>query len=237
MRTLPSLLLVISTLVTVPVLAADPPSQPRSRGEAKDAFSADGLAPVKVRGLDVAFQRPGADLSQYKRVLLRPVEVSLRRDWARSGTSGRTRARPEDVELIRSRVSTYVREEFEKELAGAGIELAQAPADDVLEIVVSVKDLFAVAPELQRAGQKDVYQSDVYAVSAGEMTLVGELRDSVSGEAEFRFYDNEQGDNRTMRPRRMNWNENEVEARSIARNWAQLMRAAVQAARASPVQE
>jgi hypothetical protein len=123
-----------------------------------------------------------------------------------------------------------VREEFEKELVEAGIEQAQAPAEDVLEIVVSVKDLFAVAPDLQRVGQ-----SDVYAVSAGEMTLVGELRDSVSGEAEFRFYDNQQGDQRTMRPRRIYWNENESEARRIARDWAQLMRKAVQAARAAPV--
>ena len=230
MRALPSLILALSVFAAVPVLAADPPAQPRSRGEAKDAFSADGLVPVKVKGLDVAFQRPGADLSQYKRVLLKPVEVSLRRDWARSGASDRIRPRPEDVELIRNRVSTYVREEFEKELAADGIEQAQAPAEDVLEIVVSVKDLFAVAPDLQRVGQ-----SEVYAVSAGEMTLVGELRDSVTGEAEFRFYDNEQGDQRTSRPRRIYWNENESEARRIARDWAPLMRKAVQAARAAPV--
>ena len=229
MRALPSLLLALCVL-SAPVLAADPPAQPRSRGEAKDAFSADGLVPVKVKGLDVAFQRPGADLSQYKRVLLRPVEVNLRRDWARSGASDRIRPRPEDVDLIRKRVSTYVREEFEKELAADGIEQAQAPADDVLEIAITIRDLFAVAPDLQRVGQ-----SEVYAVSAGEMTLVGELRDSVSGEAEFRFYDNEQGDQRTMRPRRIYWNENESEARRIARDWAQLMRKAVQAARVAPV--
>ena len=231
MRALPRLLLALLVLSTLPAFAADdPPAQPRSRGEAKQAFSADGLAPVKIRGLDVAFQRPGADLSQYKRVLLRPVEVSLRKDWMRSGATDRIRPRPEDIDLIRRRVSTYVREEFEKELAAADIGQAQAPGEDVLEIQVSVRDLFAVAPNLQRAGN-----SDVYAVSAGEMTLVGELRDSVTGEPEFRFYDNEQGDQRTMRPRRIYWNENESEARRIARDWARLMRQAVQAARAAPV--
>jgi len=230
MRALPSLLLAAVVFASTSAFATDPPAQPRSRGEARDAFGAEGLVAVKVKGLDVAYQRPGADLSQYKRVLLRPVEVSLRRDWARSGASDRIRPRPEDVDLIRRRVSTYVREEFEAELAAAGIEQAQAPADDVLEIAISIRDLFAVAPNLQRVGQ-----SDVYAVSAGEMTLVGELRDSVSGEAEFRFYDNEQGDQRTMRPRRIYWNENESEARRIARDWAQLMRKAVQAARAAPV--
>jgi hypothetical protein len=107
-------------------LAADPPAQPRNKGEAREMFSADGLAKTSIKGIDVAYLRPGARLSEYKSVLVRPVSVSLRRDWARSSAMPSLRPRPEDVERIRARVGTYVREEFEKELTAAGIAQVQA---------------------------------------------------------------------------------------------------------------
>lgn len=225
MRTLTKLFFAAAIASSLPALAADPPAEPRSRGEARELYSADGLEQIKVKGIDVAYARPGARLSEYQRVLVLPVEVSLRRDWARNASGGRVRPKPEEVELIRRRVATYVREEFEHELAQAGIEQAQAPGEDVLAIALSIKDLYAVAPDLQT-----VYPSDVYALSAGEMTLVGELRDSVTGESEFRFYDHGRA-REWSRPRRILFNENEIEARQIAREWAKALREGLQAAR------
>ena len=224
MRAHPSLLLLLACLATAPALADDPPAQPRNRGEAREMFSADGLSKVDIKGIDVAYQRPGASLSEYKRVLVRPVTVSLRRDWARTAGMHGIKARPEEIARIRERVATFVREEFEKDLATAGIEQAQEPGEDVLEIGLSVTDLYAAAPDIQVPGRREVY-----ADSAGEMTLVGELRDSVSGETQFRFYDHGQA-REWSRPRLILFNENEIEARKIARSWAQALREGLQAA-------
>jgi hypothetical protein len=224
MRAATSLLL-IACLSTSAALAADPPAQPRTRGEAREMFSADGLEKTEIKGFDVAYKRPGMDLSGYKSVLVRPVTVSLRKDWARTAGMQGIRARPEDIERIKLRMSTFVREEFEKDLAAAGIAQAQSPGEDVLEVALSVTDLYAAAPDVQVPAR-----SDVFALSAGEATLVGELRDSVSGETQFRFYDHGQA-REWSRPRRILFNENETEARKMARSWAQALREGLQAAR------
>jgi hypothetical protein len=225
MRAITSLFVLLACL-SAAALAADPPAQPRNRGEAREMFSADGLAKVSMKGIDVAYARPGARLSEYKSVLVRPVSVSLRRDWTRSGGMHAVRPRPEDVERIRARVASFVQEEFEKDLAEAGIAQAQAPGEDVLEIALSITDLYAAAPDVQVPGRQDVY-----AMSAGEMTLVGELRDSVSGETQFRFYDHGEAREWT-RPRLILFNENETETRKLARSWAKALREGLQAARA-----
>src|SRR6187455_1160080 len=127
MRALPRLFLLLAFLPLTSALAADPPATPRNRGEAREMFSADGLSKVSIKGIDVAYLRPEARLSEYKSVLVRPVSVSLRRDWARSSAVPSLRPRDGDVERIRLRVATFVREEFEKELAAAGIAQVEAP--------------------------------------------------------------------------------------------------------------
>jgi hypothetical protein len=228
MRVLPRILLLLALLLPGLAIAADPPEQPRNKREAGAMFSDDGLSKVSMKGIDVAYQRPGARLSEYKSVLLRPISVSLRKDWTRSAGMHGIRARPEEIERIRSRVSTLVREEFEKELLAAGVAQSQAPGEDVLEIGLSITDLYAAAPDVQVPGRVDVY-----AVSAGEMTLVGELRDSVSGETQFRFYDHGYAREWT-RPRKILFHENEIEARKIVQAWAKALREGLQAARAAP---
>jgi hypothetical protein len=227
MRAPTALLVLLVSAASVSALAKEPPAQPRSRGEAKEIFSDDGLAKVKVEGIDVAYARPGASLADYKSVLVRPISVSLRRDWKQSGGMQQVRASAEAIEHIRTRMSALVREEFDKELQAAGTAQAQAPADDVLELVLSVTDLYAAAPELQQLSPR----SEVWALSAGSMTLVGELRDSVSGETLARFYDHDTA-REYSGPRRIEFGYNEIEARRIARRWAESLRAGVQAARA-----
>jgi hypothetical protein len=230
MRAATSLLL-IACLSTTVAFAADKSGQPTTRKEAREQFSADGLEKVEVKGLDVAYARPGAQLSGYKSVLVRPVSVAFRTDWLRSSGLHGVRPRPDDIERVRARVSTFVREEFEAELKDAGIAQAQAPGDDVLEINLAITDLYAAAPEIQVPAR-----SDVWAVSAGEMTLVGELRDSVGGGTLFRFYDHGQAREWT-RPRKILFNENETEARKISRAWAKALREGLQAARTAPPAE
>lgn len=227
MRALP--LLLLASLAISRAFAGDPPDKPRSRGEAKEMFGNEGLAKVKVQGLDVVYARPGATLSSYKTVLVRPIDVSLRRDWKQSGGMDRLRASDADVARIRERMSALVHEEFNKDLQQAGVAQSQAAGADVLEVELSVNDLYAAAPEIPKQMSA---RSEVWALSAGSMTLQGVLRDSVTGETLARFYDYDTA-REYSGPRRIEFGYNEIEARRIARRWAEALRAGVQAARAA----
>jgi hypothetical protein len=162
-------------------------------------------------------------------VLVRPIDVSLRRDWKQSGGMDRLRASDADVARIRERMSALVHEEFDKDLQQAGIAQAQAPGGDVLEVELAVTDLYAAAPEIPKQLSA---RSEVWALSAGSMTLQGVLRDSVTGETLARFYDYDTA-REYSGPRRIEFGYNEIEARRIARRWAEALRTGVQAARAA----
>lgn len=200
---------------------------PRTRSEAAAAWSEDGLEKVKIKGLDVAFVRPGASLAGYDKVLLRAPSVAFRRNWGRSSMDAGGRVRPEDAQRIKDRLAQLVSEELAGEFQKGGYMLVQQPADDVLELEVRIVDLFIVAPDVPTAGRKDVY-----SVSAGEMTMIAELRDSASGEAIMRVYDREEGDS-MGRVRRITRLDNVSEATELTRGWAKALRQQLDAARAN----
>lgn len=192
---------------------------PRNKREAAAAWTEDGLQNVKIKGLDVVYARPGSSLAGYTKVLLKPVEVAFRRDWGRSSTGGLSgRVRSEDAQRIRERLMAVMAEETQKVLAEGGYALADAPGDDVLEIDASIRDLFITAPDIPSASF-----TKVYSLSAGEMTLVAELRDSVSGETLMRVYDHAYARESAYVHRITNI-ENASEARAIAREWASKLR-------------
>lgn len=192
---------------------------PRNKREAAAAWSEDGLQKVNIKGLDVVYARPGSSLAGYTKVLLKPVEVAFRRDWGRpaTGTAG-GRVRSEDAQRIRERLMAVMAEETLKVLAEGGYAVVDAPGDDVLEVDGSIRDLFITAPDIPSASF-----TRVYSVSAGEMTLVAELRDSVSGETLMRVYDHAYARESGFAHRITNI-ENASEARAIAKEWASKLR-------------
>jgi hypothetical protein len=197
---------------------------PRNKREAEAEWSADGLQKTKVKGLDLVYARPGASLEGYKRVLLPPVSVTFRKEWHNPPASP-YRMSADDAARIKGRLSALVRDELAKELGKGGYELADAPGDDVLELDMSIIDLHAAAPDIQTAGRVEVF-----AFSAGEMTLVAELRDSVSGDTIMRIYDRarsmETGD-----VRRITVVENTQQAGILAGHWARAIRRELDLAR------
>ena len=70
------------TLVLTSSLAA-------SKKDVDDAMSRDGLQKISVKGLDLAYARPGASLAAYKRVKLDPVEVQFDKSWEPTVTGSR----------------------------------------------------------------------------------------------------------------------------------------------------
>jgi hypothetical protein len=206
------------------------PATPKSRGQAADSWTADGLQKVEVKGIDVAFARPGASLAGYDKVLLLPPSVAFRRDWGRSSRSVTGRVQPDDAQRIKDRLAELITQELTAEFTAGGYVMAAQPADDVLEVEVRIIDLNIVAPDVPTMGRKEVY-----AVSPGEMTLIADLRDSASGESIMRVYDHEDGD-ASSRMRRITRMDNKAEATRLARDWAKTLRLQLDAARAAASQ-
>lgn len=192
------------------------------------ATTADGLERRQVPDVDVAYVRPGADLSEYDRVLMGPVSVSFRRNFERDAAPGPNKRISEaDLQGIRQRLGTLLHEEVVRELTGAGYELSQVAGPDVMQLDLRVNDLYLSAPP-QRQGA-----DEVMAFSTGEMILVAEVSDSISGETVGRIYNRAAG-RETHQMHRISRSENETEARKIAAWWAKLIRLKLDAARAKP---
>src|SRR3954447_12633316 len=63
------------------LLAPSPASSASSSKGVQPAMSQDGLRKVSVKGIDLAYARPGATLASYKRIKIDPVEVAFHKSW------------------------------------------------------------------------------------------------------------------------------------------------------------
>ena len=223
-RPFPFLSLLLAGAVACAAYAQDVPQNKR---EAEAEWSADGLHKTKVKGLDLVYARPGASLEGYKQVLLRPISVTFRKEW-HNPPGDPYRMNAADAERIKGRMSALVREELRKELDKGGYSLVEAPGEDVLELQMSIIDLHAAAPDVQPVGRVDVF-----AFSAGEMTLVAELRDSVSGDTIMRIYDRARA-METSQLQRITVVQNVQEAGILAGHWARAIRRELDLARGVP---
>ncbi len=195
--------------------------------EKGNAWTAGGLEQVQVKGLDLVYAKPGATLAGYTKVMLQPISVSFHKDWEKSMEAGTKRqVSSSDQQRIRDKLAKLVREELVKELNAGGYQLVTAPGDDVLGVEMAIVNLYVTAPVLTGQGG-----TDYYAVTAGEMSLVIELRDSASGDVIARAFDRFKA---TEYPHaeRITRVDNEAEARSSAAHWAKALRAGLDRAKA-----
>ncbi|HWM67180.1 MAG TPA: DUF3313 family protein [Steroidobacteraceae bacterium] len=183
----------------------------------------EGLVSVKVRGLDLVYARPGADLSRYTKIILDPVEVSFSKSWNPDAAGMRVTAA--EKQTIKEGLAKIVREELTKELARSGrYSLVEAADEDVLRVKAEVRDLIINAPDLPRAGR-----SRTYALSAGEMRLVAELRDAPTGAVIARVVDYKK-DPQSAWMKLTTRVDNIAAARRAAADWAQIFRGQLDAA-------
>jgi len=211
-------LLLVSAMLFVPSAAAQ--SQ-------DSAWTRDGLEPITVKGVDAAFARPGASLAQYDKVLLRPVEVAFHKDWARNMSTGsRFRVSPTDMQRIRTRLAARLQDAVKSELAAGGYKLVDAPGEDVLDVQMDIVNLYVPAPSVE----KGMNQPDVYAVSAGQASLIVQLNDSVTGDALARAVQHYAAAERVHMTRIDDY-ENDVEAGKACAAWARSLREALDRSR------
>ncbi len=128
----------------------------------------EGLYPVSGARVGFAAIKPGTDLSIYRRLMIPEVLVSHKDDRKNYELGDR-----EIADLQR-----YFHEELEKELQEkGGYQIVNEPGEDVLFIRTWLMDLLVKAPPEPTSARRRVY-----VASAGEVTLVVELRDSTTGE-------------------------------------------------------
>jgi hypothetical protein len=184
----------------------------------------DGLVLTPSKTLDALYRKPGASLTGYRRIMLDPVEVAFRKNW----TSDPRSVSSADRERIRRELAEEMRTVFRAELEKkGGYEFADQPAPDVLRVTAGLANIYIAAPDTSSAASKRVY-----VVSAGEMTLVAELRDAESGEVLALAIDRRRARETGM----MQWAtkaSNSAEARAALRVWADLLRKALDASRKS----
>ena len=189
------------------------------------AWSDGGLVKKPVQGIDVAYVRPGVNMAEYKKFLIKPVTVSFRRGWLQQPLPGtKFKIDPADAQKIRDKLAKLVQEEFQKELAAGGYEVVGAPADDVLEMEAAIVDLYVAAPAATKSPT-----TRTFAVSAGEMSLVAQFSDSMTGDVLARAFDYASA-HETMRAQSISSVDNEAEARGIVSTWAKILRRQLDAA-------
>src|SRR5215469_1121146 len=150
----------------------------------------DGLVRVNSKQLDHVYKLPEADFSGYKRVRLDPIEVEFDKNWKpnQNERSPSRRLTNDDLERIKKALAEEFRKVFTEELSKNGYTVVAESDDDVLRVSAAIVNLYITAPEKMSAGM-----SRTYTTSAGHMTLVAELRDSVTGKLMARAVDSVQG--------------------------------------------
>ena len=142
------------------------------------AVNEEGMELIKNTRLTSIYADPDANLSLYKKIILKDANVSFKKNWQReqnrnSSYAGAFWVKDSDVERIKKDTSALLNEVFTKELENRGYTLVDAAGDDVLVVQPEIVDLDVISPDLRNASRGLSYSD-----SAGEMTLELNLYDS-----------------------------------------------------------
>ena len=170
----------------------------------------EGLYPVSGARVGFAAIKPGTDLGIYRRLMIPEVLVSQKDDRNNYELGDR-----EIADLRR-----YFHEELAKELQEkGGYQIVNEPGEDVLFVRTWLMDLLVKTPPEPTSAR-----SKVYVASAGEVTLVVELRDSQTGELLARAADRREVSAPGQGLQRSVSVTNVREARRLFAHWARLLR-------------
>jgi hypothetical protein len=151
----------------------------------------DGLVRVQNRRLDHFYLLPDVSFAGYTRVRIDRAEVEFDRDWKRNpgGRATRGRVTPREMENIKTSIADEFNRVFSETLTRAGYKVVDEDGEDVLRVLPAVVNLSVTAPSTSSGQQR------AYVRSSGHMTLVLELRDSVTGQLLARAVDTAQARN------------------------------------------
>jgi hypothetical protein len=188
----------------------------------------DGLKQVKVKGVDAAYVRPGADVTGYTKMIIDPIEVAFSKNWDKKSTIYKQKLSTEQLDEIRQKMAEIAKETLDEVMSrDNGYQIVTAPGPDVMRFSAAIVDLWPRAVDTQEPGR-----NYVYTTSAGSAVLFAELRDSETNQLFARVVDGREARNSgTMR-----WTnsvENTAEARRMVQDWANILRKRLDAVRAA----
>ncbi len=179
----------------------------------------DGLQRVKLKGVDAAYARPGADFKIYNKIIIDPIQVAFHKEWDKESTSYKQKLTTAQLDDIKQRMGKLAEETFADVFSkNGGMQVVTAPGPDVLRFSSAIVDLWPRAVDTQEPGR-----NYTYTTSAGSAVLYAELRDSETNQLIGRVVDGREARNSgTMR-----WTnsvENTAEARAMVSDWGRILR-------------
>jgi hypothetical protein len=180
----------------------------------------DGLELRPVKGLDAVYLRPGVEFKAYKTVMIDPVVVAFDKDWDPNNVEKDLSRQlgAKDVQRIKDEMAAGFREVFVKELGEGGYTVVEQPGVDTLRVMPGLTDVYINAPDKMSPGR-----TYTFAMDAGRMTLVMELRDGPSGQILGRIVDRKVGNN-TGVMQIANSVTNSADFRRAVETWARQLR-------------
>jgi hypothetical protein len=147
-------------------------------------MTADGLTRIKNPALKNAWAKPDADFDSYRALMIDPVQIS----YKRKPKSNRYSTTSSNFALTAGQtaeVKRMLRDAFlAAMLEDPPYPIVEQPGPGVLRLEAAIVDLIVKVPTSQRGGSDLVFTS-----STADMTLLLELRDSLSGEILARLAD------------------------------------------------
>lgn len=197
------------------------------------AVSHDGLHLVENSDWDQLYIKPDLRIADYDAFTLQPCTVAFRDKWMRDQNSqrrrfGRSRITERDVQEIQERFAAVCDEYFERALREEpAYRLVSEPDGQsrVLELRPAIIDLDLNAPDVDEVGIVRTYTT-----SFGEMTLLLEAYDGLTGEIVARIVDRKVDYN----DQHLEWTNrvtNMADARRFMRSWTRSLRKSLDASR------
>jgi hypothetical protein len=189
----------------------------------------DGLTRVASSKVDHLYKRPEATLAGYTQVKLDPILVEFDKNWKpnEGSASLSTRVTSDDMERMKSNVSSGFADVFNDALTKAGYKVVDQSGDNVLRVSAAIANLYVTAPPNRSSERVRSYTTET-----GRMTLVCELRDSVTNQLLARAVDTEQG-RESIHFQLTTAGTNTADARIAFGKWADILVEALDAAKGS----
>jgi len=193
----------------------------------------DGLHLYKQTKERVAYLRPGATFTQYKRVALLDCYVEFSKEWVRDYNRDQRdpsrQIRDSDLDRAKKALQGDFKKIFTEELQEGGrYQVTESGGPDVLVLRPALINIRVSAPDLMAAGR-----STTYVESAGAMTIYLELWDSASNTILARVVDGKVDP--TLYGQRASSVTNRVAAERMMVSWADELRSRLDLVRGKDV--
>ena len=206
--------------VAIALLAGCSTAPPTIQEGPNAEVSFDGLHAIDNSVFALAWADPEIDFSRYNKIIPGGAVLEFR---AVKKSSGATRSRSSQSEFYieqsaRDELKEIASEIFDEELSNSTrFTVTDAPGQDVLVIRGALHDIVSNVPP------QTVGRSEVFLSSVGEITLIIEVVDSMSGEVIFRAVERRALDRQGQAMRSSSVN-TRSEVRRLMRRWATTLR-------------